>query len=414
MSQETWAGRLAPEHSLGVTSQGVGVNPRLLLEGGIRIVGRVSLAILALVVAGCLALGAGQASASHVNCGDTITTDTKLDSNLTNCPNNGIVIGTNGVTLNLNGHRIDGDGTPAVGCDPETEFCDVGVVNDGHDGVTVKQGSVREFLYGVFVGRARHNRVLGISSRKNFFFGFYVVASARSLVRNSSGSRNPAPEGDGLGLFGSHRVRIVHSSFRRNGLGIHVAFDSSDNLIKGNRISRNADFAIFVEADRNRIRRNRCVRNSACVLVAQGNANVIARNRVLRGESGLAVERGRANVIARNVIRRPRRTGIYLGLNNPPLGGSHNIVRRNRIGRSAGDAFTVREEDHHSRLWRNVATGSGDDGFDIASRSAKLTRNRAWRNADLGIEAVRGVIDGGGNIARHNGDPRQCKNIVCD
>jgi hypothetical protein len=35
------------------------------------------------------------------------------------------------------------------------------------------------------------------------------------------------------------------------------------------------------------------------------------------------------------------------------------------------------------------------------------------RNHDLGIEAVRGVIDGGGNVARHNGDPRQCTNIVC-
>jgi parallel beta-helix repeat protein len=375
--------------------------------------GAVSVALLVSALGCWLAIGGGQASAAQVGCGDTITTNTKLHHNLTNCPNNGIVIGANGVTLNLNGHRIDGDGTPAVGCDPETEFCDVGVVNDGHDGVTVKHGSVREFLYGVFVGRARHNRVLGISSRKNLFFGFYVAESARSLVRNSSGSRNPAPEGDGLGLFGSHRVRIVHSSFRRNALGIHIS-DSPDNVIKKNRLSRNSDFAILVEANRNRIRRNRCVRNSACVLVAQGNANVIARNRVLRGESGLAVERGRANVIARNVIRRARRAGIYLGLNDPPLGGSHNIVRRNRIGRSAGDAFAVREEDHHSRLWRNVATRSGDDGFDIASRSAKLTRNRAWRNGDLGIEAVRGVIDGGGNIARHNGDPRQCKNIVCD
>jgi large repetitive protein len=388
------------------------VNPRLLLEGGIGIVRRVSLALTALAMASSLAFGAGQASASQVGCGDTITTDTKLDSNLTNCHNNGIVIGANGVTLNLNGHRIDGDGTRDAACDPETEFCDVGVVNDGHDGVTVKHGSVREFMSGVFVGRARHNRVLGISSRKNFFFGFFVAESARSLVRNSSGSRNPAPEGDGLGLFGCHRVRIVHSSFRRNALGIHIS-DSPHNVIKKNRLSRNSDFAIFVEADRNRIRRNRCVRNSACVLVGQGNANVIARNRVLRGESGLAVETGRANVIARNVIRRPRRAGIYLGLNDPPLGGSHNIVRRNRIGRSAGDAFVVREEDHHSRLWRNVATGSGDDGFDIASHSAKLTRNRAWRNTDLGIEAVLGVIDGGGNIARHNGDPRQCKNIVC-
>jgi large repetitive protein len=375
--------------------------------------GAVSVTLLAAALACWLATGVGQASAAQVNCGDTITADTTLHQSLVNCANNGIVIGANGVTLNLNGHRIDGDGTPAAGCDPETEFCDIGVVNDGHDGVTVKHGSVREFLYGVFVGRARHNRVLGISSSKNFFFGFYVAGSARSLVRNSSGSRNPAPEGDGLGLFGSHRVRIVHSSFRRNGLGIHVAFDSTHNLIRRNRLSRNADFAILVEADRNRIRRNRCVRNSACVLVAQGNANVIARNRVLRGESGLAVERGRANVIARNIIRRTRRAGIYLGLNNPPLGGSHNIVRRNRIRRSAGDAVTVREKDHHSRLSRNVATGSGDDGFDIASRSAKLTRNRAVNNGGLGIEAVLGVNDGGGNRAHGNGNPLQCLNIVC-
>jgi hypothetical protein len=65
-------------------------------------------------------------------------------------------------------------------------------------------------------------------------------------------------------------------------------------------------------------------------------------------------------------------------------------------------------------LKRNVAVGAGDDGFDIQSRTAKLTRNRAVRNHDLGIEAVRGVIDGGGNIARHNGDARQCTNIVCN
>ena len=73
----------------------------------------------------------------------------------------------------------------------------------------------------------------------------------------------------------------------------------------------------------------------------------------------------------------------------------------------------LREKDHHSRLRRNIATGSRDDGFDVESRTTKLSRNRAARNGDLGIEAVRGVIDGGGNIARHNGDPRQCKNIVC-
>jgi hypothetical protein len=63
--------------------------------------------------------------------------------------------------------------------------------------------------------------------------------------------------------------------------------------------------------------------------------------------------------------------------------------------------------------WSNVAITAGDDGFDVRSRSAKLTSNRAMRNADLGIEAVPGVIDGGGNSDRHNEDPRQCTHISC-
>jgi len=54
-----------------------------------------------------------------------------------------------------------------------------------------------------------------------------------------------------------------------------------------------------------------------------------------------------------------------------------------------------------------------DDGFDIESRSTKLRSNRAFRNGDLGIEAVFSVIDRGGNVARHNGDPRQCTIVLC-
>ena len=86
-----------------------------------------------------------------------------------------------------------------------------------------------------------------------------------------------------------------------------------------------------------------------------------------------------------------------------------NLVKGSRV-----DGFLVNAKDDHSLLRRNTARGAGDDGFDIQSRTAKLTRNRARRNGDLGIAAVRGVIDGGGNRASGNGDPRQCTNIVCN
>jgi parallel beta-helix repeat protein len=373
----------------------------------------VTLAVVALVASSGVAV-----AAKPPKCGDTITKDTTLHKDLVDCPNNGIVIGADGVTLDLNGHLVDGDGTPAVGCNPRKEVCDSGVVDDGHDGVTVMHGRVREFGVGVLfgtsaAGRVRHNRVLDISSSRNGSFGFEIASSARSLVRNSSGSDNVAPEGDGMGLFDARHVRVVDSSFRHNpGPGIHVA-GSSGNLIEGNRFSRGAPAILIEMGNRNQVRRNRVVRGAG-ILVAPGNRNVIARNRVSRASDSIAVEEGRGNVVARNVVIDSRRDGIRLALQHPPIGGTNNVVRRNVVRGSGSDGFLVNKKDRQSLLKRNVATGAGGDGFDVNSRTAKLTRNRALRNGDLGIEVVRGVIDGGGNIAHHNGDPRQCRQIVCN
>jgi hypothetical protein len=95
------------------------------------------------------------------------------------------------------------------------------------------------------------------------------------------------------------------------------------------------------------------------------------------------------------------------------FGGAHNTVRGNLVKGSRVDGFLVNETDDHSLLRHNTARGAGDDGFDIQSHTAKLTNNEARRNGDLGIAAVRGVIDGGGNKASGNGDPRQCTHIAC-
>lgn len=45
-------------------------------------------------------------------------------------------------------------------------------------------------------------------------------------------------------------------------------------------------------------------------------------------------------------------------------------VRRNLVTDNQGDGFGVNGKDHHSLLKGDVATRSGDDGFDIESRTA--------------------------------------------
>jgi large repetitive protein len=342
-----------------------------------------------------------------------ITTDTTLHKDLVNCPNNGIIIGADGITLDLNGHTIDGDGTPAAGCNPRQEFCDEGLPNLGHDGVTVMNGSIRDFAFGPEVLRARDVRLLEISSTRHTFFGALFFKSARSVVRNGSFSRNIAPDGDGIGVFSSDHLRILRNEIRRNpGPGIHVG-DSAENLIKRNSFSRNGPGITLEKADRNQVRHNQLSRRGG-ILVAPGDRNVIASNRVSRALDSIAIEKGRGNLVARNLVVSAHGDGIRLGIRRPSIGGANNVVRRNRVRGSADDGFHVYAKDDHSLLRRNIATGARDDGFDVEGRRSKLTGNRALRNHDLGIEAVRGVIDGGGNIARHNGDPRQCTHIACN
>jgi hypothetical protein len=43
-----------------------------------------------------------------------ITTDTRLSRDLNNCPADGVIIGASRVTLDLDGHTIDGVGAGSV------------------------------------------------------------------------------------------------------------------------------------------------------------------------------------------------------------------------------------------------------------------------------------------------------------
>ena len=217
--------------------------------------------VTAMVIA-TAAASAGPAEASHVECGDEITADTTLDSDLVNCPNNGIVIGADDITLDLAGYRIDGDG---AGCDPEVELCDDGIANAGHDGVTIKDGLVQEFDSGIVVGNAHGNRVLGISSRRQVFFGALLFGSAHNLIRGGTFSHNIPPEGDGIGVFESRHIRIVDNEIGGNeGPGIHLG-ESSKNVVKQNKF----------------------IRNGPSVLI-EGNANYVSGNRVVGGAGILA------------------------------------------------------------------------------------------------------------------------------
>jgi Periplasmic copper-binding protein (NosD) len=335
-----------------------------------RFWGLLATAVLAAAIV--LALAPASALATHVSCGDTITADTTLDSDLIDCPGNGIVVGADNITLDLNGHTIDG-----------TTSSGDGVSNVAHLGATIEGGTIQGFSVGVRLGTC--------SPATGCPFGDTLPSADGNTVRSLTIS------GNGVAIV---LAKTVHNVIRKNELvdnrfGIFVGTDrfvfTGDTLIEKNVISTTVGAAITTDRtqDETYVIRNRISIPPGAAGITAGFGSVhIERNRISGGDWGMFLARGGGPVVE-NRVSDAGVDGIYADL----WGGSEFL----------GD----------------VAMNNGDDGIEIDSggaipgNSVVLIRNTANDNGDFGIEAVPGVTDGGGNKASGNGNPLQCLNVFC-
>jgi parallel beta-helix repeat protein len=389
----------------------------------------------------CALAPAAQAGpAVTVSCGEVITQNTRVANDLDDCPGDGLVIGADGITLDLNGHTIDGDATLS---DRESE---AGVNNSGsHDGVTVKNGAIREFDVGVSLPELSRNRLTGLRVVHNTILGMDLDLSDHSVIENSSFTDNGADfGGPGIFVIGSHHNRIEHNHAARNGGAGLVQVDSSDSRIEGNSFVDNGDGGLVVSGSAdNRVRRNVVTRNVFAGIVIEADHNDVSRNRVLHNDNGIIVvgdnnnivhnqvsgptscsddecgygisfEGGSGNLIADNTVVGAAVAGIRLADFVPDTPEAvHNSVLRNVVLNAGVDGILVESTATDTLLVGNLTRGAGDDGIDVDSPDTTLTRNTANRNGDLGIEAVPGVTDGGGNKASGNGNSAECTGVSC-
>jgi len=407
-----------------------------------------------LVVGSVLAVSASSFSLSPargisqpegVSCGDTIVGAVRLTTDLTNCPDNGVVIGADNVTLDLNGHVIDGDATPFASC-PADSSCGLGIDNSaGHRGLSLRDGTVRGFGVGVVLGAgATRSRVRDVNVGGNALVGLFAESSdgitiARSSFRRNGVSGVVVVDSDGVRIsrnfvtnssgFGVALMQVNDSEVRRNHLlgnqhGIAVQEGSSRNLVRGNIIAKGGGSSIDIgggDATDNRIVRNRLTDNGDGIIMGHARNTVIARNVVRRtgfssSEAGgfpLLVDGSRSSTVTRNAITGSRGPAIWVTSLESTTPAANTRLWRNTVDRSLDDGIRVDQDAIGTQVHRNSATRNGDDGIDADAPGTTLTRNRATNNVDLGIEAVRGVVDGGGNTAHDNGDKAQCRNVDC-
>jgi parallel beta-helix repeat protein len=296
--------------------------------------------MLACALAAVALAVAARPAQARVTCGQVITQDTKLDADL-DCSEPGTIltIGASNITLDLGGHTIRGG----------TVFA--GILNEGHDHVTIENGVIAVIGGALLFRNASHNVVHDVGADGE------QISSA---------------------LYGDSD----HNAFRdgRLGSGIFIDRQADHNLIKDQLVAGRD--VITVAGSRNRIVGN--------------DIHVAGQGIVLVGDR---------NIVSRNTLRQDLAAGIQVE-------GDRNVVRRNRALENFGDGIAVLPSASGTRVYRNRAEGNRDDGIDVANSNTRLVKNTANDNGDLGIEAVPGVF-ARGNSARGNGNSLQCLNVFC-
>ena len=158
------------------------------------------------------------------DCGKVIVNNTKLKSDIGPCPGDGIIVGADGITLDLNGHNVTGDAGRTGNY--------AGIRLTGRNKVQVQGGKV--------VGGKLPGAVSGFDAGVAIIGGSANTVSGVTVANNlGSDDFSNSTFGDGIIIFFSSSNRIVNNVVAHNGLfdGIGMLGAGADkNLIQGNTI----------------------------------------------------------------------------------------------------------------------------------------------------------------------------------
>ena len=363
------------------------------------------------IALGGLAVTASPASATHVVCGQLVTSSITLDSNLGPCPGDGLIVVADNVTIDLNGFTIsaaNGAGDNAgisIGrlAAPPAGPGGTPVAPLAVSGVTVKNGTVQGFDAGVVIA--------GIVTRCSPEPGtpgaptvpcpagtpegtIMSEEGGGNTVRNLTIQNNvndqlgpPCNLGEGVAIFNSDDNRIIDNRVLNNGPygGISVVEDSDRNLISGNVVlghnlrsrggsgcgNQNQSSGIRIEgpgAVGNIVENNRVEGSGLAGIALHGyvcnpgpnedatdpnTGTIVRRNTVVNNEQdGIAfLEQGPATIVCPafgNTVER------NISSNNGILAGS---------GGMTGYGILVAYNSYDNVISHNVTNNNADDGI---------------------------------------------------
>jgi hypothetical protein len=344
---------------------------------------RRTMLVLAFLV-GTVALPLPASAAAAATCGATLTTDSYLDRDL-RCAT-GLTL-TDGVTLDLRGHRLIGPGSGRA----------VSVLGEGQS-ITVLNGRITGWATGI--GSAVNSFYDGVVTVRGVTFSRVDVGIAAYLGRFVISDSRFVDSGTGVGAFLGHTT-ITSSVFARNRTGVAGTEDTplfvTDSTFTDHEFAVDAEGATIV---RSTLRHG---------IVGIGPGSVVRDSTIAYFTTAMRLPGSvRGTALAENTRFIGNRTAIPIASS-----GTQAVIRNNTF-RDNVDAITVAGDVEvlDVTIEGNTFTRNGNGILGTAQPTVRVGSNVARDNIGWGIN-LPGAVDLGGNTARGNGRTPQCAGVVC-
>ena len=254
----------------------------------------------------------------------------------------GFILRANNITLDLNGHTITCSGKGA------------GISLTSISGATVKNGTIKNFYYGVYFLGGRNNTLVN-NIVLNCHYGISIVSSGSTLRHNHV-----------IGCtynFGAGGFQDIDDSNTVDGKPIYYWVNQHDK-----QIPTDAGYVAVVNSTNITVKNLILTNNQDGVLFVYTSESRIENVTASNNQVGIHLRTCGSNVISGNTISNSQLIGIYLGRSNGSI-VTGNIISENFLG--MGVEFAENNTIYHNnfldnslgQVWSSRSTSSWDNGY---------------------------------------------------
>lgn len=203
-----------------------------------------------------------QPVSGSVSCGEVITQSVSLTSNL-DCKTDGLIVGADGITIDLNGHTISGPGVATS---------KVGIMLSDQDDVKINgPGIIQNFQAGVLNTGGQDDKINQVTFTKNQIGSFNTGSANTGIEANSFFGNNI-----GVASHSSTGSKLLYNLFTGNDLAGVTFVNSATNEVTSNTIQGSVSGLFFDGQSRDNVVNSNNIINNGGVDI--NNANGLPLN----------------------------------------------------------------------------------------------------------------------------------------